>query len=46
MTVHTEPWSANAHYHRIVFKALPDNCFRALDVGWVWAHSPEACVHG
>jgi len=26
-------WNHNSHYHRLVFRALPPNCRRALDVG-------------
>jgi ubiquinone/menaquinone biosynthesis C-methylase UbiE len=26
-------WNHNIHYHRLVLRAIPDNCPRALDVG-------------
>jgi SAM-dependent methyltransferase len=26
-------WNHNAHYHRVIFGAIPDRCDRALDVG-------------
>jgi SAM-dependent methyltransferase len=28
-----EPWSHNLHYHRVILKAMPPRCARALDVG-------------
>jgi SAM-dependent methyltransferase len=28
-----EPWSANLHYHRVIFDAIPPGCERALDIG-------------
>jgi SAM-dependent methyltransferase len=28
-----EPWSHNTHYHRVILRAVPDGCQRALDVG-------------
>jgi SAM-dependent methyltransferase len=28
-----EPWSHNAHYHRVILAAVPPSCERVLDVG-------------
>jgi SAM-dependent methyltransferase len=30
---HREPWSHNAHYHRVIRAVVPPGCERALDVG-------------
>jgi SAM-dependent methyltransferase len=31
--VDDQPWSHNAHYHRVVLGAVPPGCVRALDLG-------------
>ncbi|MDQ3870813.1 MAG: class I SAM-dependent methyltransferase [Chloroflexota bacterium] len=33
MSSEPEPWTANAHYRRVILEAVPDGCERALDVG-------------